>query len=84
MKRLFRRFFLYIRKFASDVPGSPAASLQRYRKTRLWLIGAALSRSDRLKTNTEAQKRSGPAAQRQFVKYEHRKCCGAERPSHYS
>ena len=38
----------------------------------------------RLSTNTEAQKRSGPAAQRQFVKFEHRICCGAERPSHYS
>ena len=48
MKRLFRRFFLYIRKFASDVPGSPAASLQRYRKTRLWLIGAALPHSSSL------------------------------------
>ena len=59
MKRLFRRFFLYIWKFASDVPGSPAASLQRYRKTSLWLTGAALSRSDS-KSNL-GQNKAGPA-----------------------
>ena len=59
MKRMFHRFFLFIRKYASDVPGSPAASLQRYRKTRLWLIGAALSRSDS-KSNL-GQNKAGPA-----------------------
>ena len=59
MKRLFRRFFFLSGKIASDVPGSPAASLQRYRKTSLWLIEEALSRSDS-KSNL-GQNKVGPA-----------------------